>query len=387
MMRSRFVAARFHFFEDEFNMRQLHLRYGNGRCEAISLFGARVQAVRAPENPDDTQPSFAENSICFSPASAAEEPRAFACPTAASQARLFDALCAAGCIMPDMVAQLRIMATPADLPWFVRRAEAIGARMQTRDSGLAVKVATDADKKKQLLNEMKFLLPINHDAILRVYGMYDVKSAGEPSLGLISDFKEGGHLTRWIPKDGMSEGRAKGVFSQVCSALKYLHDRRIVHRDIKPSNVFCEQAVDGSLKATLADFGFAMRADDVENMSSSCGTAGYIAPEVLRMDWAAQCSKRFLESRHGYENWIAELLKTDVFSAGMLLYVMATGTNDFIVDDVEETYRNNQRGQINLSSRLQHLSHQLKTFICLLCEDVPRKRVSIFDTFSNPWLH
>jgi hypothetical protein len=269
MMRSRFVAARFRLAEDCQNMWQMHLRFENGRCETISLFGGRVQAVRATANLDDTQPSFAEHSIYFS-ASAAKPSRAFACPTADGQARLLDAFCAAGCIMPDMVAQVRMLPgpAPADLPWFVRLAEPTdGARTRTRDGVVALKVAAGAEKKKQLLNEMKFLLTIDHDAILRTYGMYDVKVNGMQSLGFLCDFKDGGDLSSWIPKDGMREELAKGVFAQVCSALKYLYDRRIVHRDIKPSNVFCDQKVDGSFKATLADFGLATRADDAENMS------------------------------------------------------------------------------------------------------------------------
>ena len=51
MMRSRFVAARFRLAEDYQNVWQMHLRFEDGRCETISLFGGRVQAVRATANP------------------------------------------------------------------------------------------------------------------------------------------------------------------------------------------------------------------------------------------------------------------------------------------------------------------------------------------------
>ena len=70
--------------------------------------------------------------------------------------------------------------------------------------------------------------------------------------------------------------------------MSYMHSHNFVHRDIKPSNVLCECAEDGSVKVVLADFGLASHAMDTHRMSNRCGTAGYVAPEILREDWSTE---------------------------------------------------------------------------------------------------
>ena len=88
-------------------------------------------------------------------------------------------------------------------------------------------------------------------------------------------------------------------------ALMYLANNLIVHRDLKPENLIFASKNDNT-SIIIADFGLATRLHSPEHkLTLRCGSPGYVAPEVLR-DEGYNCS-------------------SDVFSAGVIFYVMLTG--------------------------------------------------------------
>jgi serine/threonine protein kinase len=382
--RTQFRAAKIHV-----QSRHMDLRLDSGQRISIPLFGGRAYGAQMRANATDPQPCYSENSIVFHPSSAGMS-WVFACPSEAAKERLEDLLCHEGCIMRDLHKQVRLLPSD-DMPDCLRLAEPKTARTLTNEDVVALKVACDEEKLTQLINELKVMQTLEHDAILRVHGMYELTLNGVRGLGLIADFKRGEDLSQWIPSGGMDEMRAKSVFAQMCCALQYLQGRRIIHRDIKPTNVFCEQGPDNSLNATLADFGLAACVDDVKKVSIRCGSAGYIAPEIFRPDWPALCLelesyKEDPDSKTAYENRIDGILKSDVFSLGMVLLSMTIGTNIFVKQDVNETYLRNARGKISRTT-VQELPVQLQSLIGRLCQTSPSKRCSIMEASSHSWLN
>jgi hypothetical protein len=373
--------------------RFLVVRLESGTSRAISVFGGRATKAKTAPTREDPHPFLGDCSIFFSTESESSQPESsqpnwiFACASMAVRAQLTDALCSCGCFMRDLSDHVRLWATPPELPPFIRLAEPLTLRTRTPEGTVALKVATDAQKRMQLLNELKIMQTLDHDAILRVHGMYEVRFNGTLSLSLLLDFKAGRDLSKWVPTGGMAEPRAREVFAQVCSAARYLHDRRIVHRDIKASNVFCQEAAEGSLRATLGDFGLATRVDDVAKISVACGSPGHIAPEVFGRDWHAWCSEYDPASspQDAYEDRMADLLKTDVFSMGAMLYEMATGANAFTGEDTMQTYRNNAMGELPRGA-LERLPPALQALILRLCRKNPRARCSILEASSDPWM-
>jgi serine/threonine-protein kinase len=100
------------------------------------------------------------------------------------------------------------------------------------------------------------------------------------------------------------------IMEQIAEGLEYAHARRLVHRDIKPANVFLENS--GRLK--VLDFGMARVAEsELTRVGSTVGTANYMAPEQIR---AERCTAA-----------------TDVFSAGIVFFQLASGRHPFSARD------------------------------------------------------
>jgi calcium/calmodulin-dependent protein kinase I len=103
----------------------------------------------------------------------------------------------------------------------------------------------------------------------------------------------GGELFYRITNHGpYRPSRASKLILTVTSALSYLHSRNIVHRDLKPENILFRTIStppfhydaddDTDLDVVIADFGDACAADEhVQTLTRTCGTVGYMAPEML----------------------------------------------------------------------------------------------------------
>lgn len=109
----------------------------------------------------------------------------------------------------------------------------------------------------------------------------------------------------------MAEPQARRFFQQLMSGIDYSHRLKIVHRDLKPENVL----LDDQLNVKIADFGLSNVVTDGEFLQTSCGSPNYAAPEVIR----------------GLRYTGPEI---DVWSCGIILYVMLCGRLPFEDDDV-----------------------------------------------------
>src|SRR3954471_1995041 len=114
----------------------------------------------------------------------------------------------------------------------------------------------------------------------------------------------------------MAAGRAftwdqkLGIMEQVCNGLEYAHANRLVHRDVKPANLFLENS--GNVR--VLDFGMVRVAEsELTKAGSSLGTLNYMAPEQIR---GQRCTQA-----------------TDVFSAGIVFFQLASGRHPFSSKD------------------------------------------------------
>lgn len=183
------------------------------------------------------------------------------------------------------------------------------------------------------------------------------------------EFVRGGNLFDHLCyKRRLDEDVVKFISAQVLVGLGYLHANKIVHRDLKPENVLMD--LDGYIK--LADFGLAkfMRPD--ESTKSFCGTAEYLAPEILDMNG------------HGFA--------VDWWTLGVLIYEMVTGRPPFMNKNHHKLGILIRQGQVIFPDPVRHgipMSEDLKDLIRKLLEKNPAKRLGsngdADEIVNHPW--
>ena len=145
----------------------------------------------------------------------------------------------------------------------------------------------------------------------RIYGHGNV----DEHAYLVMEFFEGGDLNRRLDGKPLEPMEALRIFRELMFALGEIHEKGILHRDLKPQNLMFRE--DGTL--AILDFGIAKQIDatvDRTNVGEILGTPRYMSPE--------QVQGRVLD------------LRTDIYSAGVLLYQMLTGRHLFEGDTAME---------------------------------------------------
>lgn len=182
-------------------------------------------------------------------------------------------------------------------------------------------VTKDELDLKSLLNEISILRSMNHPNIMPLEMLYE----GSQFIYCLTPLYGGGCLLDAVIKAGnFSQYRSIIYLKQLIIAAAYLEAKDYMHRDIKPENVLltenCEEIV-------LVDFGFATKKDEYDQLFIRCGTPGYVAPEILQ--------------DVPYDS------RVDVFSIGVIFYVMLTGNVPFVSDDPDELIDVNARCEID----------------------------------------
>ena len=156
-----------------------------------------------------------------------------------------------------------------------------------------------------------------------VCAIYDFGETPEGLIYLAMEFIEGEPLTELIRQEGaLPVSRAADIAIQVAAALQAAHDLDIVHRDLKPDNIMLTRSRDGSDAVKVVDFGLAKAVggegggQKVTRTGLVVGTPEFMSPEQLSGDK--------LDGR------------TDVYSLGLVLFNMLTGTLPFPADSVQE---------------------------------------------------
>jgi serine/threonine-protein kinase len=179
---------------------------------------------------------------------------------------------------------------------------------------VAIKVmrTADADDHKRFVHEAQIVGALSHPniVVLHDFGFQDEKPY------LVMEYVSGSSLEAWL-KQPHSLGDHLRIMEDLLSALAYAHERGVLHRDIKPSNV---QVMPGG-QCKLMDFGIA-RAPSGRLTATGMvlGTPSYLAPEILED--------------------VLYSPRSDIYSAGVVLYEMLAGTNPFVGQNVASTLNN-----------------------------------------------
>jgi len=204
----------------------------------------------------------------------------------------------------------------------------------------------------------------DHPYVIKFYQVYDA----DKMVHLVLELLEGGELFERIKhKRSYSEREAVEIMKNILEALKYFHALGIVHRDLKPENLILKSKED-DYDVKIADFGLASFVEEGKKLSLPCGSPGYVAPEVLD------------DRGPGYDT------QADVFSVGVILYVLLTGRPAFPGTNYRDIISKNKRGEVEYQQRYwSRISETGKDLVQKLLKKNPDERLSAENALKHPW--
>lgn len=212
---------------------------------------------------------------------------------------------------------------------------------------------------EQVKREISVMKRVTHPNIVELHEVMATKSKIYFAMELV----RGGELFSKIAQSGrLREDAARSYFRQLISAVDFCHSRGVYHRDLKPENLLLDDA--GNLK--VADFGLSAFADHVRAdglLHTTCGTPAYVAPEVI--------------GKKGYDG-----AKADLWSCGVILYVLLAGSLPFQDDNIVTMYRKIHRGDFRCPP---WFSTDARRLVTKLLDPNPSTRITVANLVETPW--
>ncbi|MFA3783603.1 serine/threonine-protein kinase [Melioribacteraceae bacterium 4301-Me] len=199
--------------------------------------------------------------------------------------------------------------------------------------------------------EAKILAQLDHPNIIKVLDF----GTNKEYFYISFEYFEGQSLRNLLKKNELTLQQKEQLTIQLFKGLDYAHNNKIIHRDIKPENIF----VNTNYHLKIGDFGLALSAEDtlVTQPYSIVGTPSYMSPEQIRGEKLTH--------------------KSDLFSAGLVIFEMFTGKNPFVQENINLTINKimsfNEEELINDLSVLPEL---YKKIIIRLLRKNPAQRYS-----------
>jgi calcium-dependent protein kinase len=224
------------------------------------------------------------------------------------------------------------------------------------------KKMSSVEEQKKFMSEIQILKQLDHPNILKLYEFYqDAKN-----YYIIIELCTGGELFDKIIEQGtISEKEASYIMKQLLSAIVYAHKNKVAHRDLKPENILLDITSDGGYNIKVIDWGTAKVFDNEVKMTDKFGTPYYIAPEVLKKEYNEKC---------------------DVWSCGVILYILLSGTPPFPGKNDREILKNVAKGTYTLETEeWKFVTPEAKDLINQMLMFNPDKRINVTDALKHPW--
>ncbi|XP_058142846.1 myosin light chain kinase 2, skeletal/cardiac muscle [Dasypus novemcinctus] len=226
-----------------------------------------------------------------------------------------------------------------------------------------IKKQSPKDKEMVML-EIEVMNQLNHRNLIQLYAA--IETAHE--IVLFMEYIEGGELFERIVDEDyqLTEVDTMVFVRQICDGILFMHKMRVLHLDLKPENILCVNTTGHLVK--IIDFGLARRYNPNEKLKVNFGTPEFLSPEVVNYDQISD--------------------KTDMWSMGVITYMLLSGLSPFLGDDDTETLNNVLSGNWYFDEEtFEAVSDEAKDFVSNLIVKDQRARMSAAQCLAHPWLN
>ncbi|XP_010062002.2 calcium-dependent protein kinase 11 isoform X2 [Eucalyptus grandis] len=218
----------------------------------------------------------------------------------------------------------------------------------------------DVEEVRREIQIMHYLS--EHPNVVQIKGTYEDST----SVHIVMELCGGGELfDRIIKKGRFSEREAAKHIKMIVRAVEACHSAGVMHRDLKPENfLFVNPDDDAELK--VIDFGLSVFFKPGQVFSDVVGSPYYVAPEVLLKHYGPE---------------------VDVWSAGVILYILLSGFPPFSAGTESEILREVLQGELDVESDpWTSISDSAKDLVKKMLDRDPRKRFSAKQVLCHPWI-
>ncbi|KAG1938100.1 death-associated protein kinase 2 isoform X2 [Pimephales promelas] len=219
-------------------------------------------------------------------------------------------------------------------------------------------------RREDIEREVDILQDLQHPNIISLHDVYENRT----DVVLILELVSGGELFDFLAqKESLSEEEATEFIKQILNGVQYLHSKKISHFDLKPENIML---LDNNIqlpRIKLIDFGLAHRIKDGVEFKNIFGTPEFVAPEIVNYEQLG--------------------LEADMWTIGVITYILLSGASPFLGDSKQETLANISAVNYEFDEEFfGNTSELAKSFIRELLVKDTRKRLKIQDALNHPWI-
>ena len=225
-----------------------------------------------------------------------------------------------------------------------------------------VRCRTLKDRKK-IQEEIDIMNAIRHQKLLQLQAAYE----SQREMILLMEYISGGELFERVVADDftLTERDCILFMRQICEGVAYMHQQSIVHLDLKPENIMCSTRTSHEIK--IIDFGLAQKLNPNVPVRVLFGTAEFVSPEII--------------------NYEPISTNSDMWSIGIICYVLLSGLSPFMGDNDAETFANITRAEYDFNDEaFDTVSQNARDFIGALLVKQKENRLSAQECLKHTWL-